>query len=234
MKLKIRDFEPRLDLDLIVDDIEDVLERAEDALQHPADSGWFDSELWETHTLMFATPDYSLTDEYLEGWSNYRTILRDLKKAYPEDVEDASFGHWTYSRFCAIKVRVIDAEGYVTPAFIEALAIEDQLKDYVFYDEGDFWELESEVVEAYLDDFANEHKLDRSALAEIMSDRDVWYHRIDGWDTDEADVIRWAREASNTWETHYYSGKYHTPEHCYYCARAGEAVALIEDGVIAS
>ena len=57
---------------------------------------WFDDEVWKTHTLMFVAPDISLTDDYLIDYSNYQVALDELKTAFPEDVEDASFGHWTY------------------------------------------------------------------------------------------------------------------------------------------
>lgn len=126
-------------------DVADLVKTAKDALRRPGDSYWSDEELWDTHTLMFGTPDFDLTDDYLFEYSNYRSILRDLKELFGDDVEDGSFGHWTYSRFVAVKVRVLDDEGHITGAFAKAYAIGEDLDDYYIYDEQDYMGLEEEV-----------------------------------------------------------------------------------------
>lgn len=225
MELQLRDFEPRLYPGLVVKDVDYVLDQAREALEHPADSAWRDDELWATHTLMFATPDYAITDDDLPGWSNYRSILRDMLKVYPDDVEDASFGHWTFSRFCAIKVRVVDADGYVTPAFVEALEVATDLRENNhLYDEGDYMELENEVADAHLKSFAVDNKLDLDTLRDVMNTNDVYYsvweRSFDSMDEDK--LVELTRQAMSTWEAHYYSGDGHYPEQCYYCERAKE------------
>ena len=222
--IKLRDFEPRLNKHLVIEDVDYVLDRAYESVEHPADSAWSDDDLWNTHTLMFATPDISLTDDYLSDWSNYRSILRDLQQAYPDDVEDASFGHWTYSKFCAIKVRVIDAKGYVTPAFIEALEIAKDLEHNHLYDEQDCIELEYDIAEKHIAVFADDNNVQLDALQKVISDKDISYTVHDGWygvEDDDA-LIALVREESSTWDAHYNSGEGHYPEHCYYCARAEE------------
>jgi len=222
--IKVRDFEPRLNKHLVIEDVDHVIDTAYEALEHPADSAWSDDELWSTHTMMFATPDISLTDDYLSDWSNYRSILRDLGRAYPDDVEDASFGHWTYSRFCAVKIRVIDAKGYVTPAFIEALEIARDLEHNHLYDEQDCIELEYQIAEEHVATFARDNNLQLDALQKVMGDKQIQYTVHDGWDgvEDDEKLIALTREESSTWDAHYNAGEGHYPEHCYYCARAEE------------
>ena len=221
--IKLRDFEPRLNKHLVIEDVDYVLDRAYESVEHPADSAWSDDDLWNTHTLMFATPDIELTDDYLSDWSNYRTILQALKDAYPDDVEDASFGHWTYSRFCAVKVRVIDAEGYVTPAFVEALEIAKDLEhNNHLYDESDYMELLTEAEERVVETFATDNSLELSVLWEVMTEHDIYYSLYDGWEnlSDEDTLINLVRERSSTWDAHYNGGAGHHPEQCWYCERA--------------
>lgn len=131
-----------------VADIDDsqILEFAEEALKRPSDSYWRDGDLWETHTLMFhSAPD---SDDTV-AQSNFRSILQDLGDAYKRSdgaVESASVGHWTYSSFDCIKVRVTYANGEIHPAFADAVQIAIALRDnYPLYSEDDHSELESEV-----------------------------------------------------------------------------------------
>ena len=224
MKLKLRDFEPKLFTGAMSVDYDTILERAEEALEHPADSAWRDDELWNTHTMMFATPDIELTDDYLEDWSNYRSILKALSDAYPGDVEDATFGHWTYSRFMAVKIRVVDADGYITPAFCEAVEIAYDLEhNNYLYDEDDYMELRDEAEARAVAVFAEDNDVQLDYLWEAMNELDARYDLHEGWyDVDTDALIAKAREISSTWEAHYNSGQGHYPEQCYYCARAEE------------
>ena len=223
MKLKLKDFEPKLFTGAMSVDYDTILERASEALEHPADSAWSDDELWNTHTMLFATPDIELTDDYLSDWSNYRTILKALKDAYPDDVEDASFGHWTYSRFCAVKVRVVNKKGHVTPAFCEAVEIAYDLEhNNHLYDEGDYMELLGEAENSYVEAFATDNGLEVLVLWEVMTEHDIYFSLYDGWqnlDSDET-LIKLVREKSSTWDAHYNSGAGHHPEQCWYCERA--------------
>ena len=222
MNYELRDFEPKLFTGAMSVDYDTVIESAEEALQHPSDSAWHDDELWNTHTMMFSTPDIELTDEYLEGWSNYQTILKALSEAYPDDVSDCTFGSWTYSRFMAIKIRVVDAEGFITPAFCEALEIAYDLEhNNHLYDEGHYMDLQAEAETAQVKVFAEDNKLSLEHLEQAMEELDVRYDLHEGWyDIEEDELIAKTRELSSTWEAHYYSGAGHYPEHCHYCARA--------------
>jgi hypothetical protein len=223
MKLKLRDFEPKLFTGAMSVDYDTILERASEALEHPADSAWSDDELWKTHTMLFATPDIELTDDYLADWSNYRTILKALKDAYPDDVEDSSFGHWTYSRFCAVKVRVVNKKGHVTPAFCEAMEIAHDLEhNNHLYDESDYMELLTEAEERVVETFATDNNLELSVLWEVMSEHDIYFSLYDGWQNLDHDdtLINLVREKSSTWDAHYNGGAGHHPEQCWYCERA--------------
>lgn len=225
MQYQLNDFEPKLFTGSMSVDYDTVVSRAEEALEHPADSAWSDEELWVTHTLMFSTPDITLTDDDLPGWSNYRSILKALKDAYPDDVEDASFGHWTFSKFCAVKVRVIDADGFITPAFAEAVEIAYDLEHNNFlFDEQDFMELETEISDAYLKQFAEEHKLNYATMRDVMDNNNIYYNSWTGggWDglDDEETLVTLTREAMSTWLAHYYGSDGHYPDQCFYCERA--------------
>jgi hypothetical protein len=151
-RIGARTYDVRLDA-YAVDGIdpEALIAAATEALERPSDSAWRDDDVFSTHTLMFATPDWSLTDEYIIGQANYRAILEDMSAAYarhPGAVESATFGHWTYSRFQCIKVRVIYADGTIHPAFVDAYAIAQYLeRDYPLYSEEAHSELECEVWE---------------------------------------------------------------------------------------
>jgi len=222
MNYELRDFEPKLFTGAMSVDYETVIERAEQALEHPADSAWRDDELWNTHTMMFATPDIELTDDYAYDWSNYRAILKALSEAYPDDVSDCTFGHWTYSKFMAVKIRVVDAEGYITPAFAEAVEIAYDLEhNNHLYDEDDYMELQDQLVAQHIAVWADDNSVDLAYLLEAMSELDAYFDLHEGWyDVDTDALLARARELSSTWEAHYNSTMGHHPEQCYYCARA--------------
>lgn len=120
-----------------------ILDMARQALTRPSDSYWHDDRIWNTHTFMFASaPD----SDDLVSKSNYRRILEDMLTAYPRNgmIEASGFGHWTYSHFDAVLVRVTYANGEVTPAFADALAIAYALEhSYPVYVDDDYSELES-------------------------------------------------------------------------------------------
>ena len=137
-------------------DADTLLEFARDALTRPSDSYWRDDELWETHTFMFShAPD---SDDTIAE-SNHRSILRDLSAEYARHkgaIERAGFGHWTYSHFDTIKVRVIYANGEIHPAFADAVAIAIELRDnYPLYDETDHSDLECEYWDKAIDEEVN-------------------------------------------------------------------------------
>ncbi len=115
---------------------------AAEALERPSDSYWRDEDMWNTHTVMFA---YSPLADDLLGESNYHTILAALTAEFPGDsrVEASGFGHWTYAHFDAIKIRVLDKRGRITPEFAMAAVYARALQDYPLFDEEDYSERES-------------------------------------------------------------------------------------------
>lgn len=117
-----------------------ILQFAEEALERPSDSVWYDDRLWNTHTFMFASaPD----SNDLVSQSNYRTLLRDLHAAYPRQITASGFGHWTYSHYDALLVQVVYSNGEITPGFAEAVEIALYLRDeYPLWDDNDHSELE--------------------------------------------------------------------------------------------
>ena len=123
-------------------DNDELIDMAREALNKPHDAAFWDDDLYVTHTLMF----YSAPDsDDLVSASNFHSILRDLKAAYPRAVEQASIGHWTYSHFDCVKVRVLYSDGTIHPAFADAAAIALSLRDYPLYDESDYSDREMEV-----------------------------------------------------------------------------------------
>jgi hypothetical protein len=133
----------------LVDD-ETLLDYARDVLEMPSDSMWWNSDMFSTHSYVFATPDPDLTDEYLMDYSNYCVAYDLLSAEFPDDVEEGSFGHWTYSRFVCIKIRVIDDEGVITPAFIRAVELVEGLRDYPLLDDSDYLEREQKLNDEYI------------------------------------------------------------------------------------
>lgn len=203
---------------------EELEDLADSLLEHPSDSLWRDEELWHTHTLLFGTPDPTLTDDYLGDYANYRYALAQLEDNYKGDVEEATFGHWTYSRFVAIKVRVRDEEGELTEAFIEAITLWQLAQEEGVLDWDTYSEELSRVESEQVDYLATEHKVDRDILFDVLTENGS-YNPGYGWDMDEDEAVAEAKRRAQTWQAHYYSGQFHEPEACEYCARAVEVSA---------
>lgn len=202
---------------------EELEEAAQDALEYPADSFWRDDELWNTHTLVFSTPSPELTDEYVLGYANYRAALEYLTEHYPGDAEEATFGHWTYSQFVAVKVRVRGDDGELTEAYAAAMTLAKQAEDYAILDEVIFDQERERVELAAIAHWADWETLDPDTLQETLWELGGSYYPGDGWEgVDEDEVTLETRRRSNTWEAHYYGGQWHTTEHCSYCERALE------------
>lgn len=144
-------------------DSETLIEAATTALTRPAESYWSDSDLWDTHTLMFSTPAWWITEDYIVDQANYRAVLKELSEKYPNDVEDATFGHWTYSTYQSIKVRVVDENRSITKAFAEAFEIATYLKEqHPVYDEELLSQLETEQMEEFLDSIIEDIEAERA------------------------------------------------------------------------
>lgn len=198
-----------------------IVAAAREALQVPSDSLWSDSELFTTHTTMFATPHIGLTNDYLMEWSNYQSILEDMGREYPGDVSPETFGHWTYARFVCIKVRVVDAEGYITAAFVDALEIQAHLtNNYPIWDEDQYLSLQHEIETEDIEEFATDNDIPVKALYEVMDTEGVYYHLGEGWDIGEEELLAKVRAHASTWDAHYSSAMGHYPEDCYYCERS--------------
>lgn len=199
---------------------EEVLKRAEEVLTRPDNANGFDPDIWDTHAIMFDTPNITMTRDYVWEYARYLEALADLSVAYPDDVADESFAGWGYRENVGIKIRVIDDEGNLTPAFIEAVEIENT-EDYG-YDR--MVELDDRFMSEDLDALAKDLEVDRDVLKEVVvDDLQLQWDNAGGFympDDTEAKVIELCGMASSTWEAHYYAGQYHTPEYCWYCARA--------------
>ena len=153
---------------------DEVAEAASEFLVAPGDSFWHDSELWRTHTLMFGTPDITQTEDYLFDYSNYQVALDTLSEKYPGDVEDAGFGHWTYSKFVCVKVRVLDEDGRVTAAFAHAYDMVKRAEEYPILDEQHYMELESRIQDDNVKWWAEYNNVDADAVFKAWQD-DVVY-----------------------------------------------------------
>lgn len=115
-----------------------------DLLSKPGDAAFWDDELFVTHGLVFHTPDWELTDDYVLDQANYRAALEILK---PYGAEAATVGHWTYSAYQCIKVPILSKSGGVTRAALELWELIQGMDDYPVIDEGIWSELELEVWE---------------------------------------------------------------------------------------
>lgn len=186
-------------------DDETILDYARQALERPSESYWNDDTLWITHTLLFA---YAPGSDDLVGESNYQCILEDLSTAYaksPDAITAGGFGHWTYSHYDAVRVRVTYANGEIHPAFADAVAIALALQDYPLYSEDDYserewkaWESAIEEAARYaLEDESDGDEIRSDVLEYLHSDRAelVGYHDV-GYVPDETvtDAIAYARE----------------------------------------
>lgn len=130
---------------------DDVVKAAEEALARPSNSVWHDDRIWHTHTLMFS---YAPAAGEIIDESNYRTILAELQAEFPgvDRVDTGGFGHWTYSHFDTIIVRVLDKRGRITPEFCRAAEITHALLDYPVFDESDYSSLEMEYWDKSFDE----------------------------------------------------------------------------------
>ena len=113
-----------------------------ESLERPSDAGFWDEELYVTHTLAMHTPAWHLTDDYIVEQANYRAALELLE---PYGAEAATVGHWTYSQFECIKVPMLTEDGAITAAAVALWDLVTGLQDYPVLDEQLWSELEWEV-----------------------------------------------------------------------------------------
>lgn len=83
--------------------------------------------------------------------SNYESILRDLMENDSDNVEDTTLGHWTYSYFRILVVKLYDSEGRPTPAAIHADDILGELEQYGIWDDEDLSEREVKSAVSYIE-----------------------------------------------------------------------------------
>lgn len=129
-----------------------VAEAAREALDRPADSGWFDDRYFTTHGCVWGWADRD--SDPLEE-SNFYAALAALNgavahdesgasEARGDDVLDMSAGHWAVGsvRHIFVRVYVDETETAYTPAFLEAVRLADAVREYPVLDESDFSERE--------------------------------------------------------------------------------------------
>lgn len=125
---------------------DEVVEAAREALVRPQDAAFWDDTLFHTHTLLGSIAYAPNSDDILAE-SNYRTVFAALIGEFPDGdkVTEESVGHWTYSSFNVIRVRVINGKGHVTPEFAVAYTYAKYLRDeYPVFDDSDYSNLEYE------------------------------------------------------------------------------------------
>lgn len=123
-------------------DLEELSAFVQETLVRPSDAGFWDDDLYVTHTLAFGTPAWHLTDDYIIDQVNYRVALETLE---PLGAEAATIGHWTYSQFECVKVPMLTKSGKITPAAVEYWNLWMRIRDYPVLDEQLWSELEMEV-----------------------------------------------------------------------------------------
>lgn len=121
---------------------EDLAAFVRESLDRPSDAGFWDEELYVTHTLAFHTPAWHLTHEYIIDQANYRDALEILE---PLGAEAATVGHWTYSTFECIKVPMVNENDEITPAAVALWELSMRLQDYPLISDETYSELEWEV-----------------------------------------------------------------------------------------
>lgn len=143
MKITIEAFDFIEDNCIEVDD-DTLTTFVREALERPSEAGFWDDELYVTHTLAFHTPAWHLTDDYIIDQANYRTALELLE---PYGAEAATVGHWTYSTFECIKVPLLTVDGEITAAAVQLWCLVQEIEEYPVLDEQLWSELEWEVNE---------------------------------------------------------------------------------------
>lgn len=164
-----------------VDD--EVLEAfVRESLERPSEAGFWDEELYVTHTLAMHTPAWHLTDEYIIDQANYRVALEELSEL---GAEAATVGHWTYSTVECIKVPMLTKKGKITAAAVALWGIQMRLQDDHVLDEQLWSELEWEVNERAMTDALEWEERQRdieisddekSKIAELYWERWSGYH----------------------------------------------------------
>lgn len=176
--------------DNFIDVDEDLEVFVRESLERPSDAGFWDEELYVTHTLAFHTPAWHLTDEYIIGQANYRDAL-DILEEY--GAESATVGHWTYSTFECIKVPMLTEDGAITAAAVALWDLVMGLQGYPLISDETHSELEWEVNERALTDALEWEERQRdieisdeqkSKIAELYWERWSGYHEA-GYIEDE-------------------------------------------------
>lgn len=102
----------------------------------------------------------------------------------------------------------------------------DHLEEEPVLDAGRYYELIDEALYFQLVEIAKEYEVDPDLLHETYLEGSYEYYDegdyVHLYITDEAltELIAEVKEKGNTWDMHYSSGKFHHPEHCYYCEEA--------------
>lgn len=112
-------------------------------------------------------------------------------------------------------------------AFGELLEALGGLEGYPIINEYDYDELVEELEVEWVENYARENSVTTKAVWESF-DSSGNYLEVEGdgvylsYASDEEEFLRRCTEASQSWETHYFSGMTHHPEVCAYCIEAKE------------
>ena len=124
----------------------------DDLEQRAAELAWRDTvdSYWEGPSDGSDKSAWAMTiskhrDSGLLDESNYEVISADMKKRFPDDVEDVRFSHWAVGWVDHLFVRIRDANGAFTPAFEAIVEWEQELADYPVADEEHYSDLEHET-----------------------------------------------------------------------------------------
>lgn len=134
---------------------DDIVELAESALERPSDAAFWDRDLYSTHTLgMYWAPG----SDDMVAESNYHVALEELQSAFPGEsrIAPASVGHWTYSSYNCIKVRVLNKRGRITPEFVAFALMAIFLRDYPLLSDEDYSNREYDAWQNAVTDAINE------------------------------------------------------------------------------
>ena len=98
------------------------------------------------------------------------------------------------------------------------------LQDYPLMDDSYYSDLMLQGEDKWYEQFGNEYNLDPDVLVAHFRDNDYHFEEDGGYvypaEIDEARVALDISVASQTWDAHYMSGKYHDDTVCGYCAEA--------------
>ena len=108
-----------------------------------------DHNWYYRHAIVYGyAPDAGIPSQE----SEFKSILTHLQETDPDNVIESSMGHWTYSSFDLILVRLFDDSGAPTEAALAADEVLRGLEDYPVFNEEAVSEAEYEAAYEYFRD----------------------------------------------------------------------------------